>query len=63
MTLARKNRDGSISVGGVHCPTCDSDQYHRVLDDGSTRCDCCGNGSKYKPRGLVVKHFSRGKEV
>lgn len=57
MTLARKNPDGSLSIGGVFCTACGCDRYHRVLQDGSTRCDWCHAKSEYKPRGLVVRHY------
>lgn len=52
MTLARKRSDGSFDIGGVYCPACDCDRY---INSKSGKCTWCGAGSKYKPRGTVIK--------
>jgi hypothetical protein len=59
MTLARKNEDGSVSVGGVWCHTCGQDRY---VNARTHRCDWCGEKSAYRPRGLIVKTLSKEDE-
>ena len=57
MTLARRNTDGTLSIGGVWCISCEMDTYHRVLPGGATRCDRCQTASAYVPRAEVVRVF------
>ena len=54
MTLARKNPDGSVSIGGVWCHTCRRDRY---INARTGLCEACKKKSTYRPRGLVVRDF------